>query len=239
MPTPRKPPVSDGSTPTPPDSDAGPPTPSDSGPAGDTESTASGAPPEDGAAAGDIHVVDKRWWARGDGDDDDTAGAASDKPAFVEDLQRQLVEKDELLRSYAEKYTAQVSEFDATRARLRREVAKDVEREKRAILESFLEVIDNLDRAIEAGRETAADSALLSGVELVQGLFLSTLERHGVTRSESAGQTFDPTLHDALATVQVTEPDKDGVVVEVIKPGYALADEVLRPASVAVGKVQS
>ena len=110
---------------------------------------------------------------------------------------------------------------------------------KRAILESFLEVSDNLDRAVEAGRQAAAGDALLSGVELVRELLQSTLARHGVARIEAAGQPFDPTLHDAVATVPVTEPERDGAVVEVIKPGYAVGDDVLRPASVAVGKIQN
>ena len=228
--------MSDGTTHHPHDPDPNPPTPSDGGPLATDDSTASGTPWDGGAETEDVKIVDKRWWARSEDDDDNPGGGSSDKPAFVEDLQRQLAEKDELLRSYAERYKAQGSEFEQTRARLRREVAKDVEREKRAILESFLEVSDNLDRALEAGRQAPAGDALLTGVEMVRELFLSTLARHGVARIEAAGQPFDPTQHDAITTVPVTEPDADGVVVEVIKPGYAVGDDVLRPASVAVGK---
>ena len=230
--------MSDGTTLNPNEPDPNPPTPSDSGPAVSGDATVADAPGDDGADTKHVRVVDKRWWARSE-EDDDAGGRTSDKPAFVEDLQRQLAEKGELLRSYAERYKAQGSEFEATRTRLRREVARDVEREKRAILESFLEVSDNLDRAVEAGRQAATGDALLSGVELVRELLQSTLARHGVARIEAAGQPFDPTLHDAVATVPVTEPERDGAVVEVIKPGYAVGDDVLRPASVAVGKIQN
>ena len=192
------------------------------------------------AAPAEIRVVDKRWWAR---DDTEAAGdeRRSDKPAYVEDLERQLADKDALLAEYAGRYKAAARDFEQTRDRLRRELAKEVERETRGVLGAFLEVVDNLDRAIEAGRETladAADAALLKGVVLVRDQFVTTLGRHGVTRIEAGDEPFDPNVHDALSTVPVTDPARDNVVVAVVKPGYRVGDEVLRPASVTVGKLE-
>ncbi len=188
----------------------------------------------------DVRVVDKRWWARNE--EADGSESSSSKPSYIEDLEYQIAEKDEVIKRYAAQYKDQAAEFEQARVRLRRELAKDVEREKRAVLASFLEVMDNLDRALGSAADTArpgaSDEALLKGLEIVRGQFLATLGRHGVRCVEPAGQPFDPNQHDAFSTVPVTDASQDGIVIEVIKPGYTVGEEVLRAASVAVGKLK-
>ena len=184
----------------------------------------------------EIRVVDKRWWAQGE---ETQAEEPSVKPSYVEELERQLSEKDTLLQSYIAKYREAADEFEESRVRLRREVAKDVERGIRGILAELLEVVDNLDRAIDAARQTAPQDALVQGVEMVRDQFLAKLRGFGVTRLESQGQPFDPARHEAVTTVSVTEPAQDSQIVGVIKEGYVIGDEVLRPASVAVGRLAS
>ena len=184
----------------------------------------------------EIRVVDKRWWAQGE---ETQAEEPSVKPSYVEELERQLSEKDTLLQSYIAKYREAADEFEESRVRLRREAAKDVERGIRGILAELLEVVDNLDRAIDAARQTAPEDALVQGVEMVRDQFLAKLRGFGVTRLESQGQPFDPARHDAVTTVPVTEPAQDSQILGVIKEGYVIGDEVLRPASVAVGRLAS
>ena len=187
-----------------------------------------------------VRVVDKRWHAREN--IDGSTENQSNKPTFLEELELKLADKEKLLSEYAERYKSVTKEFEETRTRLRKEVEKDVQREKRAVLASFLETLDNLDRAIQASRE-AADvhpnvASLLEGVEMVRLQFLSTLESHGVNSIDATGMPFDPNVHDAISVVPVTTSDRDGHVIEVITPGYQIADEVLRPASVTVGKLR-
>ena len=188
----------------------------------------------------DVRVIDRRWWARSDDSGDGQVGR-SDKPSYIEDLERQLVDKDQLLQDYAAKYKTAASEFDETRARLRREVAKDVDREKRTVLVSFLEVADNLDRAIEASHEASADNpgalSMLKGIEMVRQQLLTTLHAYGVVPIDAAGQTFDPNQHDAVSTAPVTDAAQEDVVIDVVKPGYSINKDVLRPAAVTVGKL--
>ena len=191
---------------------------------------------DDPAESPALRVVDKRWWAQADGEISADGKERSTKPAYVEDLEKQLAEKDELLRDYAARYKEAVKEFEEAPVRVRREMAKDVEREKRKVLAAFLEVVDNLDRAIEAGHTGSADDALLTGVEMVRQQFLSVLGGYGVTPIEAAGQKFDPTLHNAVSMVPVTDAAQHNVVVTVITLGYRVEDEILRPASVAVGR---
>ena len=210
-----------------------------------TDEPAPGAAEAPAAAGGerrqenpDIRVVDKRWWARENGGAGD---APSGKPSYVEDLERQLADKDKRLEGATARYQEAVAEFERTRERLRRETAKDVGREVRRVLASFLDVVDNLDRAVAVQPPEGADweGSVLRGVGLVREQFLAALERHGVTRFDAAQEPFDPTRHDALSTVPVTDGGQDNLVVEVVKPGYLIDGEVLRPASVTVGRCVS
>jgi len=65
----------------------------------------------------------------------------------------------------------------------------------------------------------------LSVVELIDGL--------GVKRLEPVGQPFDPARHEAVTSVAAGAA-APGTVVGIVKPGYLIGDEVLRPAQVAV-----
>ena len=196
------------------------------------------AAPQAEADEPQLRVVDKRWWAR-----TESAPGADDqpplKPTYVEELEQRISEKDGLLQSSLAKYTEAANEFEQAKVRLRREVAKDIERGKRAILVELLDVVDNLDRAIEAARETSKQDPLLQGVEMVRGQFLAKLEGLGVARIEALGQPFDPTLHDAVTTITTTDPSQDNLVLGVITPGYRIGEDVLRPASVTVGRLGS
>jgi molecular chaperone GrpE len=190
------------------------------------------------SGSSDVKVVDRRWWAQGDHRSaTDGAEAPSLKPTYVEELERQLAEKDRLLQSYIERFKSASNEFDEARARLRREVARDVERGRRTVLAELLDVVDNLDRAIDAAREGTSADAVLQGVELVRKQFLTKLEAFQVRRVPSLGQRFDPAIHEAVSTVPTTNPDEDETVLGVVKEGYVIGDEILRPAMVAVGRV--
>ncbi len=192
------------------------------------------------APAADVRVIDRRWWARSESNGEEN-DARSDKPSYIEELEKKLADKDVRLKDYAAKYKAAAEEFEQRRIRLRREIAKDIECEKRGMLAAFLDVVDNIERAIEAARlaadENPTTGRLVEGVELVKQQFLSTLQGFGVKSIVAAGQRFDPNLHDAVSTVPVDQPEQADVVIDVIKVGYAIGDDVLRPASVTVGKL--
>ena len=191
-----------------------------------------------------VKVVDRRWWARGD----DAAGDAprgSNKPSFVEDLERRLADAEKQAQEYLGKYRQAAQEFEDARARMRKELAKDAERSRREVLISLLEVVDNLDRAIDAARaarpasaQDSQDDPLLQGVEMVRQQFLAKLDGFGVKRIDAQGAIFNPLLHEAVTTVEAANADADGRIVGVIAHGYRIGDEVLRPALVAVGQLQ-
>jgi len=195
---------------------------------------------EDKETEAAVKVVDRRWWVNRDENASAPSSdqpAASLKPTYIEELERQLADKDRQIQEYLGKYRQAASEFEESRLRLRREIAKDIERARREILADLLDVVDNLDRAIEAARRAPNAESLLQGVDMVRRQFLGKLEGFGVKPIDSTDTQFDPELHEAVTTVPAASADQDGIIVGVVRRGYRIGDDVLRPAAVAVAKV--
>ncbi|MDP6579638.1 MAG: nucleotide exchange factor GrpE [Vicinamibacterales bacterium] len=193
------------------------------------------APHEGDTETEELRVVDRRWWKAKDDTAGDGVETADRKPSYVEELEQRIESLNATVREYAGKYKSASQEFEDARARMRRELGKEAERDRRTFLAELLDVLDNLDRALAAGRTATDAASLLTGVELARTQFLAQLGRLGVTRLEADGQPFDPSLHDAITTTPA-DAAQDNRVVSVIKEGYRIGDEVLRPASVVVGQ---
>lgn len=185
-----------------------------------------------------VRIVDRRWWARQEGEEATDDGRAR-KPSYVEDLERQVAELTEQLRGAAVDERRSLDEFEQVKMRMRRDIGREVERGRRAVLLELLEVLDNLDRALDAARASAeapdVAGTLTRGVELVRDQFLAKLAGFGVTVLPSLGQPFDAARHEAVTTTPVADPAQEGTVVAVMRAGYAIGDDILRPASVVVG----
>ena len=179
----------------------------------------------------DLKITDRRWWSRGD--DAPAAEEPKLKPSYVEELESRIAAKDTELQQLLVKYRGAAEEFEQARARLRKEVTKDVERGRRALIVNFLEVLDNLDRALDAAGDRTADP-FVQGVSIVRQQFLATLEGLGVQRLDPMGRPFDPASHEAVTTLPAVEGTAAGTVVGVIRTGYLMEGDVLRPAQVAV-----
>ena len=191
-----------------------------------------------------VRVIDRRWWARDPADAQDDDRTSGRKPTYVEDLERQLSDVRARLQDVTSAHRQSVEEFEQAKLRIRREVGRDVERGRRTVLADLLDVVDNLDRAIAASRAdtgagVSALESLVRGVELVRSQFLGKLEGYGVTRLPALGQPFDAARHEAVSTVPVGDEAQDGMVIAVIREGYAIGDDLLRPAAVVVGRHES
>jgi molecular chaperone GrpE len=184
-----------------------------------------------------VKIVDRRWWVKNDAAPGaEPTASPSLKPTYVEQLEQQVAEKDRQAQEYIAKYRQAAAEFDEARLRLRREISKDVERARRDVIADMLEIVDNLERAVDAAQKAPNLDALLQGVEMVHRQFLSKLDSLGVKPIASVSRPFDPALHEAITTVPAASPDQDGIVVGVVRQGYTIGEDVLRPAAVAVAK---
>jgi molecular chaperone GrpE len=122
------------------------------------------------------------------------------------------------------------ADFENYKKRAAKDAAAASQRAKAALARELLPVVDNLERALASA---PAGDPLLDGVKLVHGELVAVLERSGVSGFDPNGETFDPTMHEALSTRPADGTDP-GVVVDVVEKGYRLNGSVLRPARVIV-----
>ena len=98
------------------------------------------------------------------------------------------------------------------------------------IVEVFLPIVDNLENALKV--ETK-DEEYKKGVELVLKQFKEILKSKGVEEIPAIGETFDPSLHEAISTVQDSNRNAQEIVQEYRK-GYKIGSRVIRHSMVVV-----
>jgi len=159
----------------------------------------------------------------------DEVDAASETIAALEAERDEL--KERLLRKAADLENAR-RRHQTERENLQKYAAENV-------LKDMVTVLDDLDRALDHLSKSAQDderaATILEGVSMVQRKFVQTLERRQVKGFSSAGQPFDPNLHEAIQ--QVPDPSvPNNTIVQEFQRGYMLADRLLRPALVVVAQ---
>lgn len=159
--------------------------------------------------------------------------------SYTDILESELAEMTAQVEERDRQLKAAEEEQEKARARIENEAERKLEQRSRKILCGFLEVLDDLDRALGAARATDHNPAVIDGIELVRKSFMQKLASFGVTHDPSMGEVFDPNLHDAMSVMSVADDDQDGKVVAVIREGYYIGEETLRPAGVVVGKKSS
>ena len=127
------------------------------------------------------------------------------------------------LKTANDKYLRLMAEYDNYRKRSQKEKEGLYGDIKSDTVSKFLPVYDNLVRALAQSTE---DEAYRKGVEMIMNQFNTTLEKLGVSRIESLGQKFDPSLHNAVMHVDD--------IVEVFQEGFKYGEKVIRFAMVKV-----
>jgi molecular chaperone GrpE len=125
------------------------------------------------------------------------------------------------------------AEMENYRRRQRRLAEGQIESERSRLLQAFLRVVDDLERALAASSEDGA--GLREGVLLTHRAAMNFLKGEGVERMYPEGQPFDPNWHEAIQTVNHRQANAaPGTVVQVIEPGYQMNGRLLRPSKVIV-----
>jgi molecular chaperone GrpE len=155
----------------------------------------------------------------------------SQAQAVEEDFEKLLADAHQEKEEYLELARRTKADFENFRKRATQQAQEAQLRGKIDVAREVIDAVDNLERALEAA--DGDGHALRDGVEMVLGGLRETLKRNGVEPVDPKGEKFDPTQHEALST-QPVEGTESGVVVEVLQKGYALGDQLVRPARVVV-----
>ena len=159
-----------------------------------------------------FRVVDKRQFLE-NGTESPADAAAETRPrypSFVEELMFKVTETE---RRFAERVKQVDQEIARSKARLEAEYERKLALSKQDLLLPYLEVLDNLERALQAVSAERNDD-FVQGLQLTASLFHAKLRSQSVERIEVIGKPFDPNLSQAVGMVAVEEPAQDGMVVE-------------------------
>ena len=160
----------------------------------------------------------------------ETEAPADPQPTAEELLKGELDSVKTELAGEKDKYLRLLAEYDNYRKRSARERDNIYADVKADTLTKLLPVFDNLDRAL---RHPTADEAYRKGVEMTMNQFLETMKGLGVTPIEAVGQTFDPTLHNAVMHTEDPEKGEQEIVQEFQK-GFKMGERVIRFSMVQV-----
>lgn len=190
----------------------------------------------------EIRVTDRRRVQLDDSGDTGQNSAAelpNLKPSYVEELEtrtRAAEQKAQEVQTRFDQLRKQLqNETDETRQRLNRAAEERAQGEKANFISALLPVLDNLKRATEAIETGGATEVIAEGIRRTASSFESALAAAGVEPMAAVGQPFDPELHEAVETVEV-DPEDEGKVIAEYARGYKIADRLLRPARVKVGR---
>jgi molecular chaperone GrpE len=171
-----------------------------------------GVPVEDTASSDDVEVV----FEDGEGPPEDVRIVASGE---------ELALRERLIRLQAD--------FENFKKRVDRERYDHLRYATGELVARLLSVLDNFERAMAAARVDRGVEPFLEGVGLIQRQLIEELKREGLRPMDALGSTFDPEIHEAVATdTDAAAPEH--TVTHVFQRGYYFHDRVLRPALVRV-----
>ena len=139
------------------------------------------------------------------------------------------------LQEWKNSYTRKLAEFQNFSKRKENEVAEMRKYASEEIVVKLLDNIDNLERAVDASKESQNFDSLVEGVNMILNNLKHLLTEEGVEEIEAAGKEYNPYEHKAMITENKEELD-DNVVVQVFQKGYKMKGKVVRPAMVTVNK---
>ena len=158
----------------------------------------------------------------------ETEAEMSDTPAAeaekLKQLEAEVQEKQErVLRLQAD--------FENFRRRTRQEKEELSNVITQNLLKDMLPLVDNFERALQAGAQDAA--SFQQGVEMIYKQFVAALQKNGLEVIPTEGQKFDPQFHQAVMRIQDESKEDDTIAAEMQK-GYMVKGRVIRPSMVQV-----
>jgi len=163
----------------------------------------------------------------------DMAEHLARKNEMLQKLRERLVETEKVVEIKEDRLLRLAAEFENYKKRTSREWDLLKNQANAGLILEMLGVLDDLDRAFEHSGDSIEH--FRDGIALIHSSLLDLFRRNGLKEIEAAGQPFDPQFHEAIAEM-IREDIEPGFVAEVVRKGYMLNDQVIRPARVVVSK---
>lgn len=166
---------------------------------------------------------------------DSLAGSEQSDTARPESPEYQLSQSQRQVGALTGALQRERADFLNYRKRVAQEREELAERVRASAFHALLPALDDLERALQQTPSAESTEPWVEGFRLVGRKLRALLEQAGLVRIGAVGEPFDPRLHEALAAQAPDIPaEKPGTIKEVVRPGYRLGDQVVRPAQVIV-----
>ncbi|MFB6124532.1 MAG: nucleotide exchange factor GrpE [Halanaeroarchaeum sp.] len=165
--------------------------------------------------------------------DEELGAAVADLQERMTDLEAELVEREEEIETLTERLQRTQADFQNYKKRAKKRQEQIEERATESLVERLLDVRDNLSRALEDDSDDL--EALREGVRMTRSEFDRVLADENVEEiAPDPGDEVDPNRHEVLMRVESDQPADR--VADVYRPGYEMAEKVLRTAQVTVSE---
>ena len=148
----------------------------------------------------------------------------------VKENQEKVLHSNKEYDELNDRYKRVLAEFENFKKRSQKERESLYNSVLGDIITGMLPAIDNLENAVKA---ESKDEQYKQGVELVEKQFKEFLNKHNVEEIPTEGQIFDPSLHDAVGSVQ-DETKQSQEIVQEYRKGYKFGNKVIRHSMVVV-----
>ncbi len=149
----------------------------------------------------------------------------------IEELNSKIESMGAKLAEMNDKYMRIYSEYENYRKRTNAEKAGLILNGGKDVIKLMLPVIDDMERALA---NMVEGDAAKEGMQLILKNMMNALQQKGLKPMEAMGAKFDENFHEAITQVPAPTPEAKGTVIDVVKKGYYLNEEVLRFAQVVV-----
>lgn len=162
--------------------------------------------------------------------------AAEDTPQSAEGAGGEIERLKGQSAEYLDGWQRARAEFANYKKRIEREQEESRARVVADVLQDFVTILDDLERALRDRPAEGDAAAWASGIDMIQRKLLAVLDAEGVRPIvPAAGETFDPNVHEAVSH-EASPGISEGQIIDVIHQGYRIGERVIRPALVRVAK---
>jgi molecular chaperone GrpE len=151
----------------------------------------------------------------------------------VASLPKELDEARTIAAEYLDGWQRSMAEFANYKKRVERDREQVQQNLTGTIVKRYLEVVDDLERALKTRPKDGEGESWANGIELIYRKLLIVLDSQEVKPMDALGQPFDPNRHEAIGHME-SAAYPSGHVAEVVQNGYIIGDRVLRPALVRI-----
>ena len=154
----------------------------------------------------------------------------------TESLEEKVARLESELKESEEKFLRAYADFENMKKRLEKEKYQAIDYASEKFAKDLLTPLDTLEMALNSAKADVDANELLEklkeGIELTLKNFITTFEKHNITKVETDGE-FDPNVHNAVMQVDSAEHNS-GQIVQELQKGYVLKDRLLRPSMVSI-----